>query len=302
MLRKLIPLAMLFFVAACFKAPRDAEYDWQNPNKVLFEGQVSNILDIPVGKALLVFCPEDDPDTIALTGMDGRFLAEELDPGIDRLQITAPSPLYDTILIEACSLKAGTELRNQVFGFRRAVWDMEMEPQLLPRRWGPIKGIWEIRNDRPENRVVTLKTELPYGYLGRLVCDAPLSDVSTEVSMMPLVNNDPHIWDGTLMFCYRDELNYYYLSIRRAEIELGCLQGGSNVTFFTVPVVNNLGNWYRLRIDRVGTKINAFVNGQQVGRQIDDATFPNGRIGIMGYGENPSEVTWHFDDIVIIPK
>jgi hypothetical protein len=71
--------------------------------------------------------------------------------------------------------------------------------------------------------------------------------------------NDPWIGIAARVI---DESNYYYVTLRKSQqLSLRRLVNGQNQVLATVPQPMNLGTWYDLRLEIIGTHIRAYVNG-----------------------------------------
>ncbi len=101
-------------------------------------------------------------------------------------------------------------------------------------------------------------------------------------------NGDP--WAG-LMARAADPNNYTYLSLRRSgTLTLRKLMNGQIQALGTATVSVTPGAWVRLRLETVGTRVRAYVNGTLV-LQADDPAFTTGRTGLLTYRARAS-----FDD------
>lgn len=294
----------LLLVPACFKAPHDAEYDWQNPNKVFISGTAINAVGIPVGKALVYL----DTDLWDTTDLAGGFQADQVDPGIYTLKIESPIPLYDTIRLEgACSLWAGRVIEDTTFFFRRAVWDMEGELGPMPAHWTPDTCGWKIvpDRDRPDNQVLAMRPHpFVFGAQGRALCgDVFAGDFVYEAAVKPLRTNPPGTqWQVGVLWCYQDRSNYYRFRISETNLAADFRTSSVSDTFFVVTPGRPLGEWYRIRIARVGSITKVFVNGAQVGRDIDRNPLAQGKIGLWVQAETPADtVAFQYDNIWIEP-
>jgi hypothetical protein len=70
---------------------------------------------------------------------------------------------------------------------------------------------------------------------------------------------------------YTDLQNYYYLLVRRNSLQVGKIVNGVFEQITTAPLSLVLGRTYRLRLEAIGSRLRAFVNGAQVVEAIDDA-------------------------------
>ncbi|HKU89387.1 MAG TPA: hypothetical protein VJP84_06320 [Steroidobacteraceae bacterium] len=89
-------------------------------------------------------------------------------------------------------------------------------------------------------------------------------------------------WFG-IMARYRDPQNYLYLSLRKSNtLTLRRVINGQITQLGTVTFTVTPGTWYRLRLDAVGSRVRAYVNG----RLRIEATDPqpsNGRTGLLTF-------------------
>jgi hypothetical protein len=90
--------------------------------------------------------------------------------------------------------------------------------------------------------------------------------------------NDP--WIG-LMARYQDLDNYVYLSWRRSNVlTLRKLVNGQIQELGAVSQPLAAGTWYRVKLDAVGNRLRAFVNGRQVLEVVDPQPTP-GQVGVV---------------------
>jgi hypothetical protein len=100
-------------------------------------------------------------------------------------------------------------------------------------------------------------------------------------------------WVG-VMARYTDEQNYYYLSLRSSNtVSLRKLNNGAIVNLGTAPFTVNPGTWYTLRLETVGSKVRAYVDGRLVFER-NDASLPTGNTGMATY-----RAAARFDDILV---
>jgi len=302
MFKRILVLAVgLLMVPACFKAPHDAEYDRQNPNKVFIAGTTRNAVGIPVGKALVYL----DTDLWDTTDLAGGFQADSVDPGIYTLKIERPIPLYDTILLEgACSLWAGRVIEDTTFFFRRAVWDMENEPGPMPAHWAPDTCGWKIvpDRDRPDNQVLAMRPH-PFAFTdqGRALCQDVFKDFVYEVAVKPLFTNQSG-WQAGVVWCYQNRSNYYRFRISETDLVCNYVTSSGSDTFFIRTPGRPRGAWYKIRIERAGSITRVFLDGSQIGRDIDKNPLADGKIGLWVQAETPLDsIAFQYDNIWIEP-
>jgi hypothetical protein len=82
---------------------------------------------------------------------------------------------------------------------------------------------------------------------------------------------------------YVDTSNYYYLSLRSGNtVSLRKVNGGTVTILGTAPMPVTLGQWYRLRLEVVGIRVRAYVNGR-LRLEATDATLPRGVTGFVTF-------------------
>ena len=89
-------------------------------------------------------------------------------------------------------------------------------------------------------------------------------------------------WFG-IMARYVDPLNYFYLSVRSDNtVSLRKVSNNTVSVLGTASMPVNLGQWYRLRLEAIGSRVRAYVNGRLV-LEAFDATLPRGITGAVTY-------------------
>jgi pectate lyase len=101
-------------------------------------------------------------------------------------------------------------------------------------------------------------------------------------------------WFG-VMTRYQDINNYAYLSLRRSNtLTLRKLVNGQIQELGAVAMTVTPGAWYRLRLDAVGNRLRAFVNGRQV-LEVTDPQPTSGRVGVL-----TNRAQADFDDFIAV--
>lgn len=304
LVRRSLAACAVLVVVACFKAPHDAEYDSRNPNKVYFAGRIVNAVGIPIAGALVNL----DTDTWDTTGVEGSFVADPVDPGIYTLEVIPPDPLCGTFRIDGgCSLWAGRVIEDTTFYFKRALWNMESSTGVMPEHWRPDTCGWQIVPDRDAagNKVLAMRPNpFVFGPQGRALCDDVFAgDFIFEVGVKPLSTNHPgSSWQAGVLWCYQDRNNYCRFRISEANLAASYCINSVSDTFFVVAPGRLLGEWYRIRIERLGSITKVFLNGAQVGRDIDRNPLAQGKIGLWVQAETPGDsIAFYYDNIWVEP-
>jgi len=87
-------------------------------------------------------------------------------------------------------------------------------------------------------------------------------------------------WIG-LIARYRDENNYYYLTLRSSNaVSLRKLVNGQITELDTAAAPGAAGEWHNLKLEAVGNRLRGFVDGVQVLEAVD-ASHPSGAQGIV---------------------
>ncbi len=89
-------------------------------------------------------------------------------------------------------------------------------------------------------------------------------------------------WFG-VMTRYTDENNYYYFALRSSKVmSLRKLVDGQIVELGRTGFTLGTGNWHTLKLEAVGNRLRAYVNGQLL-MQVADSSHPVGISGIVTY-------------------
>lgn len=90
-------------------------------------------------------------------------------------------------------------------------------------------------------------------------------------------------WFG-LIGRYVDSANYYYVTVRSSNnISLRKLSNGAITVLDTATMPVALNTWYNLRLDIVGTKLRAYVDGRLVLEATDPTPLGSGRYGLGAF-------------------
>jgi hypothetical protein len=94
-----------------------------------------------------------------------------------------------------------------------------------------------------------------------VAADDQIVRVRTRLDTFATPTGSQERWFG-VMARYRDDTNYYYLSLRSSNIvSLRKLVNGSISTLASTAFTVRPATWYSLRLDAVGTRLRAYVNG-----------------------------------------
>ena len=89
-------------------------------------------------------------------------------------------------------------------------------------------------------------------------------------------------WFG-LMARYRDDQNYYYVTLRNNNtLSLRKLVNGVTTVLATAPLTVSVGTWYGVRLDAIGSALRVYVNGQLL-LEGADTTHATGTYGVAMY-------------------
>lgn len=100
-------------------------------------------------------------------------------------------------------------------------------------------------------------------------------------------------WFG-LLARFQDDNNFYYLTVRNTNtVSLRKLVNGSIVVLDTATLPVAIGRWYTLRLEAVGNKLRAYVDGRFLMEAVD------GSHSSGTYGFATFKTSAHFDDVVV---
>ncbi|WP_161813615.1 hypothetical protein [Steroidobacter agaridevorans] len=101
-------------------------------------------------------------------------------------------------------------------------------------------------------------------------------------------------WFG-LAARYRDEGNYYYVTLRNDNtVSLKKLVGGSIVELDSAPLSIGTNNWYRVRFEAIGAQLRVYIN-EVLRLEAVDSSHASGRYGPIMY-----KTTTQYDDVVAV--
>ncbi len=119
----------------------------------------------------------------------------------------------------------------------------------------------------------------------RAVTGVPADDQSIEVRARATTfagTGSGDRWFG-IAARYVDTGNYFYLSARSNNtVSLRKVNNGTITILGTAPMPITLGQWYRLRLEVVGLRVRAYVNGR-LRLEATDATLPRGVTGFVTF-------------------
>jgi hypothetical protein len=158
-------------------------------------------------------------------------------------------------------------------------------------RWYPTAGTWTVAAEANGNHVYrqTNVTGDNWSYAG----DPAWTDYAMEADIMPLT------WGGTSRIVrifgrWIDARNWYYVNLSSAgRLELRKYVNGAVTELASKPFPVTLGQWYRVRLEMIGTALSVYVAGA-LQLTATDATFSHGMIALGGYGN-----TAQFDNVAV---
>jgi hypothetical protein len=119
----------------------------------------------------------------------------------------------------------------------------------------------------------------------RAIAGVPTGDQSIDVRVRPTTfagTGSGDRWFGA-MARYVDDSNYYYLSVRSSNtVSIRKLVNGSITVLASTALPVQIGTWYSLRIEAIGTKLRGYVNGVLV-LEVDDSSHARGATGLLTY-------------------
>ena len=130
----------------------------------------------------------------------------------------------------------------------------------------------------------------------RALIGTPTDDQIISLRVRPTAfaatSDNQERWVGVIAR-YRDDRNYYYLSLRTGNtLSLRKLVNGVITPIRSVPATINVGSWYALKLEVTGNTLRGYLNGNLV-IQATDTTHASGRTGAMTW-----KTAAEFDDYV----
>jgi hypothetical protein len=114
--------------------------------------------------------------------------------------------------------------------------------------------------------------------------------IQADVRMLSLAGPTP--WAG-FMVRYQDPQNFYYLLVNATSLQIRRMENGVFGPIAKVPFSLVVGRMYQFRLEAIGSRIRAFVNGSMVAEAIDD-THARGRVGLTMW-----RTSAEYDNVVV---
>jgi hypothetical protein len=119
----------------------------------------------------------------------------------------------------------------------------------------------------------------------RALVGVPTDDQEVQLMVRPTAfasGGTSDKWFGAVAR-YQDDANYYYVSVRSGgTVSLRKMVGGAIGVLATANMPVSLNNWYTLRLEAVGSRLRAYVNGALV-LEATDTALATGQSGMVTY-------------------
>jgi hypothetical protein len=131
------------------------------------------------------------------------------------------------------------------------------------------------------------------GDAGAFVTSLSRANQSIEADVRPTAVNGTDRWVG-LVVRRTDASNYYYLTLRQSNVlQLRRMVNGGFLTLASASLPFTLNRNYRLRLEAVGTRLRAYVDGRMV-LETADSSLTQGHAGVQMYRAQAD-----FDNVVL---
>ncbi len=131
------------------------------------------------------------------------------------------------------------------------------------------------------------------GDAGAFVTNINWTNQAIEADVKPTAFDGANRWAG-LVVRRTNASNYYYLALRQSNVlELKRMVNGTFVTLASTPVSVVLNRNYRLRMEAVGTRLRAYVDGR-LAVEASDSALQQGHAGVQMYRTRAD-----FDNVVL---
>ena len=120
--------------------------------------------------------------------------------------------------------------------------------------------------------------------------DGTDQSIQADVRFLSLAGSTP--WAG-FMVRYTDPQNFYYLLVNATSVQIRRMHNGVFGPIAQVPFSLVVGRMYQFRLEAVGTRLRAFVNGNMVAEAVD-ATHARGRVGLTMW-----RTSAEYDNVVV---
>jgi hypothetical protein len=146
--------------------------------------------------------------------------------------------------------------------------------------WHKTAGSWRVvkRNGSYALRQTYL------GGVGRATLDQTIvhsANQAIQADMTMHSGAGPGPWAG-LMLRYTDPQNYYYLLVDRDSIDIRRIVGGAFEPIATAPFSLVMGKRYRFRLEAIGQRLRAYLDGEVVAEALD-SSHAEGQTGLIAW-------------------
>jgi hypothetical protein len=183
---------------------------------------------------------------------------------------------YDNVVVTPSNLTTIYAQRDPLINFD--------PPRVNEAPWVYAGGTWTWRTEGTNQVLAQSDTSgdarAAVGPLNQVELDA--DQIVEARARLASFGGGTDPWFG-LMARHRDDRNYLYMSLRKSNtLTLRRVINGQIVQLGTVVLNVTPGTWYRLRLEAVGNRVRAYVNGRLRIEATDPEPF-NGRQGLVTY-------------------
>lgn len=165
----------------------------------------------------------------------------------------------------------------------------DLDTSNQPQIWTTQQGTWApIQDGTPVFEQTSLESA------GHATAGLPADDQIVQARVKATRFSGPDRWFG-LMARYRDEDNYYYVTMRSTNVvSLRKLVNGTVFILDSAALPVTTGKWYTLRMEVVGSSLRTYVDGRLL-LEASDTSHAQGTYGLVTY-----KTTARFDDVSVV--
>jgi hypothetical protein len=290
----------------CLDAPRSNIFDPDNPDRPYVKGTTYELGVYPLEDVVVLLKQDGDVIATAMSDASGAFEFYDIIPGV--YTITAEALYYTTREFAPESIWAGEDMPDFDIDLCNFHFEDDERGISTPHRFTPLCGAWEIVDDAGQ----PADHSIPHVYQGvdddavdsaLCLCDAAITRFLFETKLK-VHSSSGQRWQAGVVFCYKDEDNYYSFGMTPDTVYCTLIRDGHNVYTVSREVNSTTDIWHFLKVecDSVLNIIRVSHNGSIL-CSLFDSVYVDNKCGLWLSNFNlTTTAIVNFDDITILQK
>jgi len=280
----IIGLILCISIVSCIKPERDNEYDPNNPCKASVKGAVFGYDGRPIHNANVGLFTDGELKAEIRTDPSGKFMIEEIDPGIYDFEIKASG--YMLYADSAESLWAGREMDSAFFYLEELYFDFEEPPAgtIEPYTFDIVLGTWAVVDVPDWDKAYAGFMEISDDEAIVFLEDKDFGNcyVDVKINFLSSSTGNPGAF---LLVKFQDPGNFYWIGIGPDYIKMYKREAWNHFMLYEDHSITVHPNqWYELRVEIDGNVYDVELadvatQGLVTEFNISDAGWNSGKFG-----------------------